>query len=61
MQHNDVAPRTVKTQSQSGNTTSAASKAVKATRLRARDVIPFEGDTESERTTDVKLGSTSGF
>ncbi|MEN9528888.1 MAG: hypothetical protein RI932_761, partial [Pseudomonadota bacterium] len=54
MQHNDVAPRTVKTQSQSGNTTSAASKAVKATRLRARDVIPFEGDTESERTTDVK-------
>ena len=31
------------------------------TKLRARDVIPFEGETESEASTDVKLGSTSGF
>jgi methyl-accepting chemotaxis protein len=30
-------------------------------KARARDVIPFEGENESEANTDVKLGTTSGF
>lgn len=30
-------------------------------KARARDVIPFEGENESEASTDVKLGTTSGF
>ncbi|MBM3383371.1 MAG: hypothetical protein FJY29_13180 [Betaproteobacteria bacterium] len=56
---NEPTTRSLRTNSTTAS--SPASKAVKATRLRARDVIPFEGDTESERTADVKLGSTSGF
>ncbi len=30
-------------------------------RLRARDVIPFEGETETESTNQVRFGTTSGF
>ncbi|MEY4064151.1 MAG: hypothetical protein RIR26_359 [Pseudomonadota bacterium] len=35
--------------------------AVAPAKSRAREVIPFEGENESESTTDVKLGNISGF
>ena len=36
-------------------------KPTSSAKTRARELIPFEGETESERSTDVKLGNTSGF
>jgi methyl-accepting chemotaxis protein len=58
-QPNDLGQRSAR--SATSGSSSATTRAVKATKLRARDVIPFEGETESERTTEVKLGTTSGF
>lgn len=43
------------------STTVPQKSQVAAAKSRAKEVIPFEGESESETTTDVKLGNISGF